>query len=130
MPCVESEWYGDRQPRLYFPSNNMDENSLSFEMDDYQHYYEAEINMRSKDVKILSIHGVEGRVHNPDLDFDVHLSRHTGSSQPATFNFQIRCDGDNNGVFEYIIYFHNTTYQLNRYPNIAISSKVLAFFGS
>ena len=53
----------------------------------------------------LSISNVTGRLYNPDIDIKLYASYPYYPYSDSTLNFRLKCDGDGDGIFEYIALF-------------------------
>lgn len=107
-----------KPPRLYFVVNKTDgKPSLIFTdykyYDDHKNYQMdefdlgASIEINGNENVILSTHNITNRVYNRDTN--IHISIVGLYSDNVYVRVQLRCDGDGDGIFEYIIDFPETS---------------------
>ena len=104
----------DAPPSLVFAPNANYLHSYPGNAQDFESFYEGnwdwvgEIDIHPSENLTLSICGVKDKIFNPDICVFMELAW-TGHSDPsensANIGFQMRCDGDGDRDFEYIINF-------------------------
>lgn len=99
-------------PSLIFGPNIRYLNLYDNYGDNFKQDYEGltnwagEIEIRSNENLTLSITGIKDRIYNPDIDIILDLTFDTGSTWGRhDITFQLRCDGNGDGDFEYIVDF-------------------------
>ena len=99
-------------PSLIFGPNHRYINWYDNYRNNFGQYYQGpynwagHISIRSNENLTLSITGISDRIYNPDIDLIMDMNYNTGSTfGHHDITFQLRCDGNGDGKFEYIVNF-------------------------
>lgn len=145
LPNVKSEgenhfsWGEPIPPRLFFnydssgsnqyflilvePSLHIFDDYYDYRQDAYYYYHNDNgiINLGPNENLTLAIHGVEDRLYDPNIEFEICLNPNALDYEGMCLDFQLRCDGNADGHFEYMVDF-TPVYIRNTYTHYTFSS--------